>query len=456
MSPGNPAEQVHVPPWAVSEGRVTAHRRAEFWRKGKRGAIHCDLCYRRCEIPAGESGWCRYRVNDAGQMALPAHGVVSCLVRQMSGYQVSPFLTYRPGELELMVGGTYCTAGCVFCMSADLTRGDPERVAWAFGERRVGQDGGWYARRAMLHPAGVVSVAQKWGCTRILFGINEPLLSWEFTYDVARLAQAAGLRVAIETQGFSEPPAIRKLAPHVDAVDVGIKGSADPDFYERWMRAPGSVPTVLKALKEWAAAGVHLIIGDVIATPRMQTAEAMAEAQKRLYGWIAAEIGPHALVLITGLYEPGPQQTNGGPGYFGMPDHRSVAGLKEQYESRISESLERARAAGLVYAHGKTNFEAIRCHNCAGVLLRFASPLLHCMPCTMPTHFCAWWTHKQHVTGGRCDHCGAEVPIQTMSRPDLDATRALVGQGPPMLIEQRNMRYQDPAPQSVLVGGGVG
>jgi len=72
-------------------------------------------------------------------------------------------------------------------------------------------------------------------------------------------------------------------------------------------------------------------------------------------------------------------------------------------------------AAGLAYAHMKRDDEIIRCHACAGVLLAVRSPRLHGQPCTMPTHFCPFWRHEQHVTDGCCDHCGAAVPIVTLT-----------------------------------------
>lgn len=37
-------------------------------------------------------------------MELRDHGVVSCIVRQQRGYQVDPFLTYKPGGYEPLPG----------------------------------------------------------------------------------------------------------------------------------------------------------------------------------------------------------------------------------------------------------------------------------------------------------------------------------------------------------------
>lgn len=417
-------------------GAVYPDREALFWRGNADGSLDCSLCYRQCHLERGEAGWCSHRRNHNGRLHLVRHGEVSCIVKQQRGYQVDPFLTYKPGALSLFVGGVNCTAGCSFCMSTDITW-DPERLRWINGRRRPGNVGGWYGHRGMMHPLGIMEIAREWGVSQLLFGINEPTLTYEFTFDVASLAQAAGLDVLIETNGFTLPTAIEQIAPLVNAVDLGIKGSGAAAFYDRWMKSAGAMPHVLAAAKTWVAAGVHLIIGDVIAPPHMQTQEEAQESQARLYAWIAEELGPLTPTLITPMMHPGPQETGkSGDLLLGRQENFAAAA----YMERIEAAVETARAAGLRYVHQKSNDETIRCHSCDGELLRFRSPLKHCVSCVMPTHYCPWWTHDQHVTpDGRCGHCGMAVPIRVLSGAELAASKPLIGQGGALTIQQRDM-----------------
>jgi hypothetical protein len=64
-------------------------------------------------------------------------------------------------------------------------------------------------------------------------------------------------------------------------VDVGVKGSADPAFYDRWMKSLGAVPTVLGSAKAWRDAGVFVIVGDLTAPPQMQDDEQFEDAAAR-------------------------------------------------------------------------------------------------------------------------------------------------------------------------------
>lgn len=280
--------------------------------------------------------------------------------------------------------------------------------------------------RAAAHPEAVVWFAQEQGCAQIEFGINEPLLSWEFTFDIARQAKAAGLDVVVETNGFSTPAVIEHLAPFVDAVDVGVKGHLDPTFYDKRMRS-GEAPAAVKAsIKAWQAAGVHLIVGDLVPPPHWMTDDEAEEAAEQFYSWLADEVDPHTPVLITQINEPGPQQPGKRKALNGLLLGKGATeDDRLHYNLRLHRTLAIARYCGLAYAHPKSD-APINCHACGGVLLQFPDPCLACNPCTMPTNFCHIWTHEQHVTNGHCDHCGAAVPIKTLSLDELQQTRRQV------------------------------
>ena len=410
--------------WKLDKlGHAVVTREARYWRPAKGRSVICDLCYRACVIEPGQAGWCKSRVNRSGRLVLSSHGVLSSLALQMRGYQVDPFMTYKPGALSLFVGGTHCTSGCVFCMSKEITW-RPDRIPWGYGERKLAQ-GLFFTHRAMVHPKAVIWTAQYLGCSQIEFGINEPLMTYEYTLDTARLAKAAGLEVVIETNGFSSTAAIRELAPYIDAVDLGIKGSADPAFYAKWMKAPGSsVEAVKESALEWRRAGVHLIIGDVIAPSHMQSEEAFNQSVRDFYQWIYDNLGALTEVLITTLNIPGPasSQASDDDRLFLPPTATRLD--KEIYQAKINWAICAAHKIGLPYAHNKTALEPILCHACKGELLVFKTPEVYCFPCTMPMQFCDQWDTTSYVTAGHCDHCGAQVPIVSQTAEEREKSLA--------------------------------
>jgi len=420
-----------VPPGRILDREtmtVALPRQAAFWRALPGRALRCDLCFRACVLKPGETGWCGYRRNVAGAIDLPDHGVLSRSQPLTLGY-MGGIHTFLPGARAEGIGGTRCTARCAFCTSANVVW-QPEKIPWARGERgALGGDGTWYYKaKAILHPEAVIDMALKRGARAIVFAENEPLLSWEYTYDVARLAKAAGLAVVVYSNGFSTPEALAALAPYVDAVDVGIKGSLDETFYARKMRAPGAPDAVRAALLAWRASGVYLLISDLIATEYQQDDAVQEAASAALYAWIAAELGPHTPVMLGHMHPPDGQRSDV---RYLLP--RSQSALL-RYRARVVASYDRARAAGLAYAHESNTEDRISCHNCGGLLLERhppATPDGSLCPleligstedrCTMFQGGCDCWGHTQHVTDNRCGHCGAAVPIVTLPRAELGA-----------------------------------
>ena len=412
-----------------ADGTIERIRHAEHWHR-EDGHVRCDLCYRLCKLGDGQPGWCGFRSARNGKMELDSHGVITSLVRAICGYGENPFLTYKPGMTSVFLGGVQCTAGCSFCMSTQIVH-RPSAVPWAAGREQMWPgDSRWYFQRGLLHPADAVSgAADGHQASSVLFGINEPTLSFEWSVDVAQLAKRRGLDVLLETNGFTEPGPVRQLARFTDAVDVGTKGSLDDEFYQRHMRSPGAPAAVRRAMAEWRRAGVFVLVGDLVAPPHMQDDKVFAESARRLYGWVAENLGPLTPVLVSPMFPPGPATWEPA----GMLV-RSPAG-QAAYIDRLNQALQLARAEGLAYAHVKSTdaAAAIRCHACGGVLLEFretcgASRAASGFgrPCAMPL-FCPWWESTQNVgPAGRCGHCGAQTPLVVLSAERLEKERAKV------------------------------
>ena len=163
----------------------------------------------------------------------------------------------------------------------------------------------------------------------------------------------------------------------------------------------------------WRRAGVYLLVSDLVPTDRLLPDRMHDEAQARLYDWIAEELGPHTPVLQGHMHAS--LRTDALLACAGDDAAR--------YWARFDASKRRARAAGLHYAHSSHADERIACHACGGLLLQLRRGPCVSQPCLMRFTWCTCWSHEQHATGGRCDHCGAAVPIVTLTTDELTETR---------------------------------
>lgn len=118
-----------VADWTINpDGSVTRPRTPEAWQPAADGTVTCTACYRMCQLTEGEDGPCGYRGNRGGTLTLHNHGTLSALVRQVNGYGPDPFLTFKPGQPSMMIGGLQCTAACTFCMSTTIVHRPPGRM----------------------------------------------------------------------------------------------------------------------------------------------------------------------------------------------------------------------------------------------------------------------------------------------------------------------------------------
>ena len=94
----------------------------------------------------------------------------------------------------------------------------------------------------------------------VAFTYNEPLLSYEFIMDAAPLLHERGLSVVLVTNGMIAPAPLEALLPHVDAMNIDLKGW-QPDFYRRLGGDLAAVKhTIARAVKSCHVEVTTLII----------------------------------------------------------------------------------------------------------------------------------------------------------------------------------------------------
>lgn len=406
------------------------------------GSIDCRLCYRLCRLEPGESGPCGHRTNRAGMLELVGHGELSTLQRSMSGINGDTFASFKPGRPAAFVGGTRCTAGCTFCSSGKAVH-NPDAVPLAEPSRPVEPelDGltslpaldMFYGARAYMHPVLAARTVAQLGAVVATLGMNEPTLTIEWSLEFARECAVLGVDVQVQTNGFTTPEGIAVLAPWVSAVHVGIKGSADPAFYDRLMRSPGGEVAALDSLRMWREAGVHVIVGDLLAAPHMQSREAFEDHARRFYERVHADLG--SVVDVYTMIALTPAQPVG----VRMGQAATRRELWPEYVERVDRARQLARDAGLPF--WRSGPRALKC-SCGQDLLSnddiCGDALGEDAPCAVGHVFCPFQTTTTpDVTpDSRCNSCDREVPVIPVTARESADARAVI---------ERTWREQGPS-----------
>ena len=113
----------------------------------------------------------------------------------------------------------------------------------------------------------------------LAFTYNEPLVGWEFVRDTAALVHEAGLMNVLVTNGTATLPVLEALAPHIDAMNIDLKG-----FTERYYtRVLGGSLDMVKAFIARAVQLCHVELTTLIVPGENDSEDEM----RALTGWVA-------------------------------------------------------------------------------------------------------------------------------------------------------------------------
>ncbi|MBQ2545357.1 MAG: AmmeMemoRadiSam system radical SAM enzyme [Clostridia bacterium] len=226
----------------------------------------CEVCFRHCEIPEGKRGFCGARIADGGQVRAENYGKITSLA--LDPIEKKPLSRFHPGSTILSVGSYGCNLRCPFCQNHE--------ISWSAEAMRLREEA------ETITPEELVRCALRYrpfGSIGIAFTYNEPLIGWEFVRDTAELAHRHKLLNVLVTNGTAELPVLEALGPHIDAMNIDLKG-----FTERYYNdvLGGSLETV-KAFIARAVQLCHVELTTLIVPGENDSEDEM----RALSGWIA-------------------------------------------------------------------------------------------------------------------------------------------------------------------------
>lgn len=171
----------------------------------------CDVCFRHCDIPEGGTGFCGARTCEGGIVKAANYGRVTSLA--LDPVEKKPLARFHPGSMIVSAGSYGCNLRCPFCQNNSISWSDE-----AFGLA---------GRIPYISPeelAATAKAAVPKGNIGVAFTYNEPLTGFEYVRDTAKLVHGQGLLNVMVTNGTAELSVLEELAPHIDAMNIDLKG----------------------------------------------------------------------------------------------------------------------------------------------------------------------------------------------------------------------------------------
>ena len=235
-----------------------------LWWKEEGEKARCGLCFHRCLLAAGGTGYCGVRRWNGEIFSSPYLGnFSSCAVDPI---EKKPLYHWRPGSCILSLGGIGCCMRCPFCQNHSIA------------QPQSGQS--LSLSLAPLSPADLLLRLRQQRLSAVAYTYNEPVLQAEYILEAAPLLKEAGIATVLVTNGMFSAEALEDAIPWLDAVNVDLK-TFDAAKYAQ---LGGSLETVKYSIVRMIRSGIHVELTNLVVPDISDSHEDFA----RMVEWIAS------------------------------------------------------------------------------------------------------------------------------------------------------------------------
>lgn len=227
----------------------------------------CNLCFRHCNISEGSYGFCEVRTCKDGKVIADNYGKLTSIA--LDPIEKKPLNRFYPGSMILSVGSYGCNLRCPFCQNYHISWGD--EVA------------SFKRKTTYVPPTELTRIAEEQtesGNIGVAFTYNEPLISYEYVLDTAKLLKEKGLKTVLVTNGMADVETVKEFFDYIDAMNIDLKGFTD-HYYEDILL--GNRKMVMDFIKE-AVKYCHVELTTLVIPNENDSDEEMDE----LSSWIAS------------------------------------------------------------------------------------------------------------------------------------------------------------------------
>jgi len=224
---------------------VNRMHEAMLYDKLSNDRVRCRVCSHCCVIEPGARGICAVRENVDGTLVSLVYGRL--IARDIDPIEKKPLYHYYPGTRAYSIASVGCNFTCLNCQNHYISQYPREH-----GGRIVGDS---------VPAEQVVDEAVAGGCRTIAYTYTEPTVAIEYVLEVMRLARAAGLGNAWVSNGYFTEETFAEIAPHLDAINVDLKGISDAVYHEI---VGANVRPVLDTIERVHRAGIWIEVTTLV------------------------------------------------------------------------------------------------------------------------------------------------------------------------------------------------
>ena len=257
--------------WAFDVTTKLSSVEARHYKKLEGGGIECGICPRHCRVTDLERGFCGTRENRSGTYHTLVYGLPCSL--NIDPIEKKPFFHFYPGTTALSLATAGCNVDCKFCQNWEISQARPEQTT-----------------NYEYSPQDAIDTCQARRVSTIAYTYSEPVIFYEYMYDMAELGHKNEIRSVMITGGYIDERPLRELMPHLDAIKVDLKSLREP-YYRDVVR--GELKPVLDRLIQMRRAGIWLEIVNLVVPTLNDTDQEFTELARWIKTYLGTDIPVH-------------------------------------------------------------------------------------------------------------------------------------------------------------------
>ena len=219
-------------------------KEAMLFERLEKNRVRCNLCAHHCVIAEGKRGACKVRENRNGTLYTLVYG--RNIAEHIDPIEKKPLFHFYPGSTAYSIATPGCNFRCQWCQNWEISQMPREQHLVA---------------GRIASPEQIVAAAQRAGCQSIAYTYTEPTIFFEYAYDTARLAHAAGLANLYITNGYMTVEMLETFHPYLDAANVDLKAFRKKTYHHY---VGASLQPVLDSMKAMKRLGIWLEVTTLV------------------------------------------------------------------------------------------------------------------------------------------------------------------------------------------------
>ncbi len=230
--------------------------------------LRCLLCSHRCVIAPEKKGFCHSRLNEGGVLYTLNYASASAV--NIDPIEKKPLYHFLPSTDIVSIGTNFCNYSCKFCQNYEISQFKTTAIN--------------------LNPQKLLDLIKSdQNCSALAFTYNEPVIWYEFVYDVSKFIKKNNYKTVLVTNGDISADAFAELAPYIDAMNIDLK-AFDKKFYAEI--CAGSLEAVCATIESAFKRKIIVEVTNLI-IPGLNDSEAMLSALIDFVASVSTDIPLH-------------------------------------------------------------------------------------------------------------------------------------------------------------------